>query len=116
VFNQFGDLERSLLRPGRVHSAVDWRLVLEPVITRYRERGINLYFRADAAFTKPEIYERLEQEGIQYAIRLPSNDVLQRRIGHLLTRPVGRKKSIIFFASFLYQARVAPHRVGWWPE
>jgi hypothetical protein len=46
------------------------------VITRYRERGINLYFRADAAFAKPEIYKRLEQEGTQYAIRLPANVVL----------------------------------------
>jgi hypothetical protein len=42
VFNQFGDLERSLLRPGHVHSAEDWRLVLEPVIVRYRERGTDL--------------------------------------------------------------------------
>jgi hypothetical protein len=47
-------------------------------------------FRADAAFAKPEIYERLEAEGIDYAIRLLANQVLQRRIGHLLTRPVGR--------------------------
>jgi hypothetical protein len=39
LFNQFGDLERSLLRPGRVHSAEDWRLVLEPMIGRYRDRG-----------------------------------------------------------------------------
>ncbi len=38
VFNQFGDLERSLLRPGNVHSAEDWRLVLEPVVERYRLR------------------------------------------------------------------------------
>jgi hypothetical protein len=28
----------------------------EPVITRYRERSINLYFRVDAAFATPEIY------------------------------------------------------------
>ena len=107
VFNQFGDLERCLLRPGNVHSAEDWRLVLEPVIARYRERGIDLYFRADAAFAKPEIYELLEQEGIRYAIRLPANQVLQRRIGHLLTRPVGRppKKPIVSFASFHYQAK-----------
>ena len=28
VFNQFGDLERCLLRPGNVHSADDWRSVL----------------------------------------------------------------------------------------
>src|SRR4051812_15909730 len=33
-FNQFGDLERCVLRPGNVHSAKDWRSVLEPVIAR----------------------------------------------------------------------------------
>ena len=49
-----------------------------------------LYFRGDAAFAKPELYELLEAEGIGYAIRLPANTVLQERIGHLLTRPVGR--------------------------
>ena len=106
LFNQFGDLERCLLRAGHVHSAEDWRLVLEPVVGRYRERGVALYFRADAAFAKPEIYELLEAEGIRYAIRLPANQVLQRRIGHLLTRPVGRppKKPIVSYASFHYQA------------
>ena len=36
VFNQFGDLERSALRPGNVHSADGWRGVLEPVVARYR--------------------------------------------------------------------------------
>jgi Transposase DDE domain group 1 len=115
LFNQFGDLERCLLRPGNAHSAEDWRLVLEPVVARYRERGVDLYFRADAAFAKPEIYELLEQEGIQYAIRLPGNQVLQRRIGHLLTRPVGRppKKPVVFFTSFHYQAKgwTRPRRV-----
>jgi hypothetical protein len=106
VFNQFGDLERCLLRPGHVHSAEDWRLVLEPVTARYRERRVDLYFRADAAFAKPEVYEFLEGEDIRYAIRLPANQVLQRRIEHLLTRPVGRppKKPIVSYASFHYQA------------
>jgi hypothetical protein len=48
----------------------------------------------------------LEAEDIRYAIRLPANQVLQRRIGHLLTRPVGRppKKAIVSYASFHYQA------------
>ena len=107
VFNQFGDLERCALRPGNVHSADDWRAVLEPVIARYRERGLTLYFRGDAAFAKPEVYELLEAEDIGYAIRLPANCVLQERIGHLLTRPVGRppRKPQVFFASFTYQAR-----------
>jgi hypothetical protein len=107
LFNQFGDLERCLLRPGNVHSADGWRAVLEPVIARYRERGLDLYFRGDAGFAKPEVYELLEAEGIGYAIRLPANAVLQERIGHLLTRPVGRPpmKPQVFFASFSYQAQ-----------
>jgi hypothetical protein len=107
VFNQFGDLERCTLRPGNVHSAEGWREVLDPVIARYRGRGLVLYFRGDAAFAKPELYELLEAEGIAYAIRLPANSVLQERIGHLLTRPVGRppKKPQVFHASFTYQAQ-----------
>jgi hypothetical protein len=115
LFNQFGDLERCLLRPGHVHSAEDWRVVLEPVLARYRERAVELYFRADAAFAKPELYELLEAEDISYAIRLPANRVLQERIGHLLTRPVGRppKRPQVFFASFSYQAQswTRPRRV-----
>jgi hypothetical protein len=103
VFNQFGDLERCALRPGNVHSADAWRSVLEPVIARYRGRGFVLYFRGDAAFAKPEL---LEAEGYGYAIRLPANPVLQERIAHLLTRPVGRppKRPQVFHASFSYRA------------
>jgi hypothetical protein len=115
VFNQFGDLERCALRPGNVHSADGWRAVLEPVIARYRERGLDLYFRGDAGFAKPEVYELLEAEDIGYAIRLPANPVLQERIAHLLTRPVGRppKKPQVFHASFSYQAQswTKPRRV-----
>src|SRR3712207_6449432 len=90
VFNQFGDLERCALRPGNVHSAEGWREVLEPVVARYRTTMKRRYFRADAAFASPEVYTFLEAEGYAYAIRLPANAVLQRRIAHLLTRPVGR--------------------------
>jgi hypothetical protein len=115
LFDQFGDLERCMLRPGNVHSADEWRSVLVPVIARYRGRGLALYFRGDAAFAKPELYELLEDEGIGYAIRLPANPVLQERIGHLLTRPVGRppKRPQVFHASFSYQAqsRTRPRRV-----
>ena len=47
--------------------------MLEPVVERYRKRDLRRYFRADAAFAKPEIYEFLEAEGYLYAIRLPTN-------------------------------------------
>ena len=81
--------------------------MLEPVIQRYRGRGLPLWFRGDAAFARPELYELLEAEGIGYAIRLPANHVLQERIGHLQTRPVGRPPSRpqVFFASFSYRAQ-----------
>jgi len=34
VFNQFGDLERSALRPGNLQSADGWEDVLKPVLAR----------------------------------------------------------------------------------
>jgi hypothetical protein len=98
-----------------VHSAAEWRAVLEPVIDRYQHIVRRLYFRGDAAFARPEIYEFLEAEAIGYTIRLPANDVLQRRIGYLLKRPVGRPPHEIrrYYASFTYQAQswTKPRRV-----
>jgi DDE family transposase len=107
VFNQFGDVERCALRPGNVHSADGWRAVLEPVVARYRGITKRLYFRGDAAFANPEIYEFLEAEGASYTIRLPANYVLQDKIGHLLRRPVGRPPHEVrrYYASFRYQAQ-----------
>jgi hypothetical protein len=107
VFNQLGDLERCALRPGNVHSADGWRAVLEPVVIRYQGIVKRLYFRGDAAFANPEIYEFLEAEGIGYTIRLPANTVMQNRIGHLLKRPIGRPPHEVrrYFASFSYQAQ-----------
>jgi hypothetical protein len=107
AFNQFGDLERCALRSGNVHSADGWKGVLEPVVARYRGKGSRLYFRADAAFANPEVYEFLEAEGFEYAIRLPANSVLQERIGYLLKRPVGRPPIEVwrYHASFSYRAQ-----------
>jgi hypothetical protein len=107
VFNQLGDLEPCALRPGNVHSAAGWRDVLEPVVSRYRGTVKRLYFRGDAAFANPEIYEFLEAEGYGYAIRLPTNRVVQEKIGYLLSRPVGRPPLEVrrYYASFTYQAQ-----------
>ena len=71
VFNQFGDCEGTMLRAGNVHSAHRWRDVLDPILSRYGAIGVRRYFRADAAFAKPDIYEYLEERHVLYAIRLP---------------------------------------------
>ena len=71
-FNQFGDLGRCALRAGNLHSADGWDDVLKPVVARYQ--GTRFWRRS----------------GFKYAIWLPANQVLQSRIGYLLTRPVGR--------------------------
>jgi hypothetical protein len=70
-----------------------------------QREGSRIYFRADAGFANPEVYEFLEAERIKYAIRLPANSVLQERIGHLLTRPIGRPSNDVYrsYASFTYQ-------------
>jgi hypothetical protein len=90
VFNQFDDLERCALRSGNVHSAHGWKDILVPIMARYRSKFKRRYFRADAAFANPEVYEFLEDEEFRYAIRLPANQILQQKIGYLLKRP-GRK-------------------------
>ena len=105
-FNQFGDLERALLREGNVSSADDWHSVLEPIVARYRDVDIRRFFRGDAAFARPELYEYLELESYLYAIRLPANEVLYREIEPFLTRPVGRpaNRPIVWYHDFQYQA------------
>ena len=106
VFNQFGDCEGAVLRPGNVHSADGWKDLLEPIVDRYKDTNKKLYFRGDAAFASPDVYEYLEEKGILYAIRIKANNNLYREIEHLMIRPVGRpsKKPKVFFHSFSCRA------------
>ena len=106
LFNGDGDCLAAKLRPGNVHSAEGWEEVLLPEIERQQEMGKEVAFRADAAFAKPEIYEALEERGVKYAIRIPSNDNLERDIAELLPRPVGRPshQPLVEYKGFLYQA------------
>ena len=43
---------------------------------------------------------------MKYAIRIPSNDILEREVAELLTRSVGRPshKPVVRYRSFRYQA------------
>ena len=75
LFNQFGDLERCSLRIPAMSTVptVGVRFWNRSLSVHYRERNLRRYFRGDAAFAAPDIYEFLESEGFLYAIRLPKN-------------------------------------------
>ena len=64
--------------------------MLLPAIDRCRAQGQSVVIRADAAIALLALYEPLERRGARYAIRLPANGVLERRIEDLVTRPRGR--------------------------
>ena len=106
VFSPEGDCLAAKLRPGNVHSAEGWDEVLLPIVDRYRRRGQTVVVRADVAFAMPAFYEALERRRVRYAIRLPANDVLERQIEDLLTRPRGRPSHapLVRYRSFQYQA------------
>src|ERR1035437_9910141 len=80
LFNREGDCLAAKLRSGNVHSAEDGEELLLPEIARQQKLGKEVVFRTDAAFAKPEIYEALEERGVKYAIRLPTNNSLERDI------------------------------------
>ena len=67
-FNQHDDCEGAILRPGNVHSADRWKELLEPIVRRHENKKVRKYFRGDAAFAKPEIYEYLEKKSLLYSI------------------------------------------------
>jgi hypothetical protein len=111
VFNQFDDLERCSLRPGNVHSADGWEAVLTPW---WRDTKVRFHASISELMRPLPCQgskEFLEAERIKYAIRLPTNKVLQERISYLLNRPVGRPANEVrryhaslYHASFSYQA------------
>ena len=68
--------------------------MLKPVVARYQGKVSRIYFRADAGFANPEVYEYLEGEGIKYAFRLPANRVLagtHRLSAHAPGRPTAER-------------------------
>jgi len=105
-FNQYGDCEGAVLRQGNVSSAEGWRELLDPIVARYAKPGLRQQFRGDAGFARPEIYAYLEEHDFLYAIRLPSNAVLEREIEPCLERPEEPEPwhPVVTHPDFAYQA------------
>ena len=63
-------------------------------------------------------HEYMEERRVFYAMRLPSNKVLQYEIAPLLIRPVGRppKRPVIRYDDFWYRAESWDRDRVWWPR
>ena len=111
VFNQFGDLERCTIRPGKVHSADGWEVVLKPALAHYSAKArpsiTRRRFRADVAFAIPALLDLLEAEGWDYAIRIKGNPKLYEQVAFLTTRPPGHPPNHVVrrYTSFHYRAK-----------
>jgi len=92
---------------GGHHHPDRWQELLALAVERYQHQGCVCSSGADAAFAKPEVYEYLELRVIEYVIRLPTNDILEQEIKHLLKRPEGElpEKLVILYHDFQYQAK-----------
>jgi hypothetical protein len=92
-------------------TADGWEELLLPEIERQQAQGKEVVFRGDAAFAKPELYEALEERDVNYAIRLPANDNLQRNIRELFTGQWDGQARSRCFDSKVFSIR---RRVGRW--
>src|SRR5277367_3839054 len=118
VFNQLGDVERSALRSGNVHSADGWRAVLEPVVARYRGSVKRLYFRGDAALPTPRYMSSSKP-------RAPVPRSGSRPTGSCRTRSATcssaqsddrRMKCAAFTLAFVIGRRAGTSRAASWPR
>jgi len=85
--DQLGDCQGAMQREGNVSGAEGWRELPDPIVERYVKWGLRKQFRGDAGSARPEIHEYLEQHNFLYAIRLPSDSVLEWLIEPYLERP-----------------------------
>jgi len=67
-----------MLRPGKTHAATNALPVLRRVVAKLRQRwpNVDIVFRADSGFAKPEIYDWCEDNGLGYLISLAQNSRL----------------------------------------
>src|ERR1700730_1786685 len=119
MFNQFADVERCVRRPGNVHSADDWRVVLEPVIRALPGQREASLFPGRRSFRQPrDITSFLKPRASATRSGLPANRVFQDRSGYLLKQPVGRPPHEVrrYFVSSAIGRRAGISRVTSWPR
>ena len=75
-----GDLLSARLRPGSSYTSKDTTSFLKPLLDEFNQDypDIPLFLRGDSGFADVIIYEKLESNGVSYAIRMKENGRLRR--------------------------------------
>ena len=115
-----GDLIKIQLRDGSDYSSTGVIDFLQPVLDEYNTNysNIPLLLRCDSGFTKPELYEQCEANGVSYAIRLKENGILRNLASNVESELIElTQKDMVSYAvtygEFIYQAKTweYPRRV-----
>lgn len=106
-----GDLLKIQLRDGTDYSSTGVSEFLQPLLDEFGEDypDIPLLLRADSGFTKPELYEQCETNGISYVIRLKNNGVLLGLAASIEDELMEKTKNdkvsyAVAYGEFYYQA------------
>ena len=108
---QTGQIILPVLRPGNSHSNKWFVAILKRIVTRIQTKypDIEITIRADGGFSCAPFYELADEHSLKYAIGLPSNEVLKRKVVraekavHFLYAKEHQKHQ--HFISFSYQAQ-----------
>ena len=76
----YRELDEALDLIANVHSADDWRSLLEPIVDRYRGYDLLRLLRGDAAFANPKIYRYLKQKAVSMRYDCRRTQYCMRRL------------------------------------
>ena len=108
---QTGQIILPVLRPGNSHSNKWFIAILKRIIERIQEKypTIEIIIRADGGFNGAPFYELADKYSLKYAIGLPTNQVLKRKVEKVQKAVqflyVKENKKHQHFISFSYQAK-----------
>lgn len=115
-----GDLLKFQLRDGSDYSSTGVEDFLQPLLDEFQEDypDIPLLLRGDSGFTKQELYEQCETNGISYVIRLKESNPLRKMASEIDERLTEATRDdliayAVAYGEFMYQAGslVYPRRV-----
>lgn len=106
-----GDLLSARLRPGNSYTSKDAASFLEPLLDEFNQDypDIPLFLLGDSGFADIMIYEKLESNGVSYAIRMKESGRLRRTASFIEEELFEKTKYnqidyAVSYGEFLYKA------------